>query len=323
MLHIIGLIFKIIGIILLVLLGLVLILLLTVLFVPVRYTFHAQYKNGVPDIRMKLSWLLRLLRVRITYAKDFSVKVKILFITLYDSANLRETGENSKKENGNGKKKELAGEKTVFDEEPLFPEEPAVLTEKEALPEEPPGIPDTVRTDETDRIEEEAEAPEKTGWLARLKAWFTHLPGRIKTFFVTFVSAIRNFIQGIVRAKDHFKEKASALLKKINNPQNRELVRFLWEQAQLLLRKLKPDKCRGYVHFGTDDVELTGKIAMYAAVLYGFMGLDIQVVPDFNHAVLEAKLDIKGHIRLFGILVIALRVYRNRLFRKKILKKEK
>lgn len=323
MLHIIGLIFKIIGIILLILLGLVLLLLLTVLFLPIRYTLHAQYTDGTPDIRMRLSWLLGLFRMRITFAGDFTAKAKILFLTVYDSGNLHEPRENIKKGHERKKKREPSCEKNVFDEEPPFSREATVLTEKEPLQDVQPEFQDTEQTGKTGRNAEKAETPEITGRLARLKAWFVCLLGRIRTFFATLVSAVRNFILGIVQAKDNFKEKISALLEKINDPQNRELVCFLWEQSKLLLKRFKPDKCRGFIHFGTDDVELTGKIAMYAAVLYGFMGLDIRVIPDFDHAVLEGELDIKGHIRLSGILVIALRVYRNRLFRKKILKKEK
>ena len=60
---------------------------------------------------------------------------------------------------------------------------------------------------------------------------------------------------------------------------------------------------------------------MYAAVLYGFLGLDFDIIPDFENEILEGEVYLKGSVQLFGIVVIALRVYTNELFKKIILKK--
>ena len=61
---------------------------------------------------------------------------------------------------------------------------------------------------------------------------------------------------------------------------------------------------------------------MYAAVLYGFLGLDFDIIPDFENEILEGEVYLKGSVQLFGIVVIALRVYTNELFKKIILKKK-
>lgn len=55
---------------------------------------------------------------------------------------------------------------------------------------------------------------------------------------------------------------------------------------------------------------------MYAAVLYGFLGLDFDIIPDFENEILEGEVYLKGAVQLFGIVVIALRVYTNELFKK-------
>ena len=95
----------------------------------------------------------------------------------------------------------------------------------------------------------------------------------------------------------------------------------MWNQFKKLIGIIKPKKGSLYVHFGFDDVETTGKAAMYLAVLYGIMGLDIQIYPDFDNKVLEGKVKLIGSIRLWGIVVIAIRCFLNNDFRKYILKK--
>ena len=71
MLHIILLILKIIGIVLLCILGIIILALFCVLFVPVRYRIEVMRKEGEDeppvDVRVKVTWLLHLLNILIRY----------------------------------------------------------------------------------------------------------------------------------------------------------------------------------------------------------------------------------------------------------------
>lgn len=69
MLHIIGLILKIIGIILAVILGILVLLVCVILFVPVRYEIQGQFPGKIPEAKatLKISWLLHLIAVRAWY----------------------------------------------------------------------------------------------------------------------------------------------------------------------------------------------------------------------------------------------------------------
>ncbi len=69
MLHVLLTILKIIGILLLVILGIILVLILLVLFVPVRYRVHVRKDRDVFEADGRVTWLLHLLRVDLTYAK--------------------------------------------------------------------------------------------------------------------------------------------------------------------------------------------------------------------------------------------------------------
>ena len=66
MLHILLVILKIIGILLLVLLGLILFAALSILFVPLRYRVWAKYDQQL-QARLHLSWFLRLISIRVAF----------------------------------------------------------------------------------------------------------------------------------------------------------------------------------------------------------------------------------------------------------------
>ena len=81
--EIVLLILKIIGIILLSVLGIILCLLLLVLFVPIRYRAELE-ENSEIFVKAKISWLLRLLQVDISYKKaKKDIAVKFLGIKIY------------------------------------------------------------------------------------------------------------------------------------------------------------------------------------------------------------------------------------------------
>ena len=116
-------------------------------------------------------------------------------------------------------------------------------------------------------------------------------------------------------------EKITHLSEMLQDEENRELVHFLWEQLKRLLQKIRPKKYRLRIRYGFEDSETTGWLAVRLAVLYGLLGLDIELIPDFEESVFEGEGMIKGKIRLAGILMIAGKVYFNRLVQKKLLKK--
>lgn len=85
MLHIILLIFKIIGIILLVLLGILLLVLLTILLVPVRYRVAIEHGD---TFRMegRVSWLLHFIHARFSYLEGKPlIRIRIFGFVIYDN----------------------------------------------------------------------------------------------------------------------------------------------------------------------------------------------------------------------------------------------
>ena len=83
MIHVLLMILKIIGIILLVILGLLLTAVLLILFVPVRYQADASF-DGKPDGEAAVSWLFRLVRIRVSYHEHADVSGRVLWFKLFD-----------------------------------------------------------------------------------------------------------------------------------------------------------------------------------------------------------------------------------------------
>jgi hypothetical protein len=86
MLHVIGLILKLIGILLLAVLCLLLLLLLIVLLVPIRYRVEAEHGEELLAVEGRVNWLLHLINARVTYLEGvFHVQVRILWFILFDN----------------------------------------------------------------------------------------------------------------------------------------------------------------------------------------------------------------------------------------------
>lgn len=93
------LILKILGIVLLVLLGILLALLLIVLFVPVRYQGSGYREEGDPvpvHVKLKVTWLLHLVRVSFIYPEEAFLKVKVLFFQILPAKEKKKKASNKK-----------------------------------------------------------------------------------------------------------------------------------------------------------------------------------------------------------------------------------
>ena len=338
MLHGLLLIFKIAGIILAVLLGIVLAAAAAVLFVPVRYAADAQYdKNSgkKPVLHVRVTWLLHLFRFFMEYDEGFKMRAQVLFFSLYDSERPIEPEIKEQKEK-TSKKKQKTGKRTVFDEQPqksgVQAQETGSKTEAEQTAEENPDESEAVCSPEQIDIQERKKTAKKKSRASRKKPSLAEkfkrfverikqACRRIKAFFIRIAQTIRGIFDKSVSLKETVQEKATHFSEMLQDEENRELVHFLWEQLKRLLQKIRPKKYRLRVRYGFEDSETTGWLAVRLAVLYGLLGLDIELIPDFEESVFEGEGMIKGKIRLAGILMIAGKVYFNRLVQKKLLKK--
>ena len=107
-----------------------------------------------------------------------------------------------------------------------------------------------------------------------------------------------------------------------------ELFRRTWEkyskEVLCLLKRIAPRKIKGYLHIGMEDPATTGQILGYYGMLYPLIGEHIDVVPDFEHVILEGTLKIRGNITLFQAVRIACTIYFDKDLQKliRLLKRE-
>ena len=301
MLHILLLIIKIILIIIAVLVGLVLLALLAVLFVPIRYRVEGQYNDMRKYAAVKCSSLLHIISIQAGYDKDGGVQSAIrLFGIRLNKAKTKAESDGSSSSSGADKKKKDRDKdkaaKTVFESEPF---DNGQLDEKKETASIP--VKDEKRESEADGIDKTGNEP--IGFKEKIKNKFQNVKDKV------------------IHMKDNVRETTEKVSAVLNNDDYKQLVRFIKRQIIELFKLIKPRKGRLYVRFGFDDIETTGKAAMYLAVLYGIIGADIEIIPDFNEEIFEGEAYIKGRIRLIGAAVIAFRCFFNREFRRYILKK--
>ena len=299
MLHILLLIIKILLITVSAILAFLLLTILAVLFVPVRYRINGEYNNSSQYVAGKVSWLLHFISFTGGYSKEnkafYTLRICGIRINL-----------SKKKQSDKSDEKQ---EKNIFDSETSVQEKDAeeYNSKSDMADDENHSVADDEKTGYVKSDEAKEEADQKETFKEKEKVPFSQRLKKVK--------------ESLTELINNTKETKEKISKKLNNPDYKELAGFLWNQFKKLMGIIKPKKGSLYVHFGFDDVETTGKAAMYLAVLYGLLGLDIQIYPDFDNKVLEGKVKLIGSIRLWGIVVIAIRCFLNKDFRKYILKK--
>lgn len=314
MLHIILLILKIIGIILLSILGIILLLLLAVLFIPVRYKADFSiYDCG--SAKCMVSWFLRAFSINLCYGRDkngkmsFDKYVRILGIR---------TGLLFGKDDGtekNGYKEQDISEEIKEDfskenyskEKPGYTEPVDVKTDevKDLFKEETERISfDEISLDTTDKQQYEESHTQNDDIFKKIKRVFNKFLYRLKKIWFKIKS-----IYG--RIKKAYK-KAASIKEFLEMEETGIAITFLKEQAGIFFNQIKPRKVTGRIKFGTGDPASTGQLLGLIYIFFKGANDKFIIEADFDNKALEGEIHLKGRVTVFGILVIAVRLYRNK-----------
>lgn len=305
-------ILKWIGIVLLVIIGLVLVVAACLLFVPVRYHLYLEKREELL-VKGYASWLFHLLHISFQ-VKDHgeSHVLRILGIPLSGRDEQAKRKRRKRPSAGKAarvtKQKERKGEegehKLLAQKETKEMEKESRVSEKQSetehLPEEGNEIPFSQKSGQKQK---------NTG----NKKFFQ----KIKEFFLPIRRVLGKIWKGLQSIWKFLREgpeqrngdsrfaKAKMILTDENTMQ---LWKLVWKNLSALWKHSKPRKMKGWIHFGTSDPCTTGQILGVIGAGYGFIGSGVQIVPDFEQAVLEGHLEIKGRIRLMVLLLIAKRI---------------
>lgn len=354
MVHIILLILKIAGIVLLSLLGILILLVLMVLFVPVRYNINADYHSRL-TAKVKIGWLLNVLRLKVSYDNDLSFKAYALFFKIFDNNSDKAKKQKDKEadkyiddmyeaDSGQDTDGQYTGSGQNGTESAGNSQETAVQVE--ALEAENEKASRSASKEKLEEIHKEADTKphkksesnsqhndddkhnkrnkqsvsqphKKKDCISRLKAAFNS----VKDKFVSIKNKLKKFIKAIADKKRSAEQKINDLKAIINDEENRELVRLIKKELKELIKEITPVKYDVNVRYGCEEPDMTGRILGVLAVVYGITGIQFNITPEFEQKVLEGDIYMKGRVRIYRLLLIALRIYKNDRFRQLVFNK--
>lgn len=282
--HILLLILKAIGILILVLLGLVLAVVCLVLFVPVCYEAGGSWKDK-PAGKGKISWLFGAVSLRAGYDGDESgltAGVRLFGQKLWEM----------------GEEKETPKAPWPLDEETLRGTD---AERKEPKDRKKPEEKETALWEENQQPRPEPEDKRHTEH--KKKDVFGRAKGfleKLKFSFQSFCDKLKN-IQNIAEEKKAWLE----------DEENQASLKLLWKQTGRFLRHVCPRGGKGSVTFGFEEPYLTGQVLSAAALIYPFFEGNLEICPVFDETVFEAEGSFKGRIRAGYLLWLGLGILRD------------
>ena len=278
-LHILLTVLKVIGIILLCILA----LLLLVLISPICYKIRITY-GGEVHIKGKVSYLLKSIRARILVPDEDTVKVKVLFFTVYPQ----------KKDK---KKKETDGTDSTKQDKAKENNPKKNKAEENKAEENKAG---NGQEDETSKTGPEAEhASEETLSEAEIQKE-PETEQKAENSLAYTIERICDKINSVARALD----KTEDFLELKSTKQFLEVTK----KASLhMLKSMKPSM-KGKAILGFEDPSLTGKICAVYGVLYPYHRGDLHLDARFEEEIADVDVTVKGRIILMVFLVQGLRI---------------
>ena len=348
MIHIGLTILKIIGIVLLVLLGILVSLILIVLFVPLRYRITVKKEEEPLSADVSVSWLLRLVRLHARYyEKKAEGRVQVLNFTLKSfsfpaghKGGGKETGKAVKSGDDASAVPVVSGEAEAAGGSP--DKGAARKTETKAAA---GGSPDKEAGGEAAKAAAGSDSYMETG--RETAETVSETAGEKSGKLNSYMDRVREILMRLPdRALGAAERAADLLLKMVNLPSdvyNRtdDTVARITKKLDAIDRKLKPffsieaehvmgrmmshlrylwkgyrlRSIEGYVRFGTDRPDLTGRICGLIYLILPARADRYLVDPQFYETVFRTDTDIRGVIRLYRLLVVAVRLLLDKEFR--------
>ena len=95
----------------------------------------------------------------------------------------------------------------------------------------------------------------------------------------------------------------------LNDERDQAAVKELLLRVKKLLWHIRPRKLDIDLKLGMDDPATTGEAVGIIYSFYPVYTKHLHLTPDFDNKVIEAGLDLKGHIQLIFVIIAALRIY--------------
>lgn len=319
MIHILFMILKALGILLLVLLFLVLLIVCTVLFLPFCYRAQVlKEEEGFACVKAsgRVSWLFGAVALTASYEEQKSEAQILLFGASLETWKRRlkkiRRGEASvPRTEENETENALEAEKTAEQKAPDQKEKQQKVTAQKEQPEQ----------------EQEPDAPKKSilerffGRIEYLPEKLLNLASRLlQTAFRLLELPFRLLekLEQKIQAGRRLKRKWESVKKFFRSKMFREALLHAKKEVLYFLKKAAPKKVTGTVRFGFDDPALTGETLGILGMIYGKLPKDLSIQPDFEQEILRGDVRMKGSFQAVTAAGIALRLFRDQNLRKTI-----
>lgn len=319
MIHILFMILKALGILLLVLLFLVLLIVCTVLFLPFCYRAQVlKEEEGFACVKAsgRVSWLFGAVALTASYEEQKSEAQILLFGASLETWKRRlkkiRRGEASvPRTEENETENALEAEKTAEQKAPDQKEKQQKVTAQKEQPEQ----------------EQEPDAPKKSilerffGRIEYLPEKLLNLASRLlQTAFRLLELPFRLLekLEQKIQAGRRLKRKWESVKKFFRSKMFREALLHAKKEVLYFLKKAAPKKVTGTVRFGFNDPALTGETLGILGMIYGKLPKDLSVQPDFEQEILRGDVRMKGSFQAVTAAGIALRLFRDQNLRKTI-----
>ena len=319
MIHILFMILKALGILILVLLLLVLLIVCTVLFLPFCYRAQVlKEEEGFACVKAsgRVSWLFGAVALTASYEEQKPEAQILLFGASLETWKRRlkkiRRGEASvPRTEENETENALEAEKTAEQKAPDQKEKQQKVTAQKEQPEQ----------------EQEPDAPKKSilerffGRIEYLPEKLLNLASRLlQTAFRLLELPFRLLekLEQKIQAGRRLKRKWESVKKFFRSKMFREALLHAKKEVLYFLKKAAPKKVTGIVRFGFNDPALTGETLGILGMIYGKLPKDLSIQPDFEQEILQGDVRMKGSFQAVTAAGIALRLFRDQNLRKTI-----
>ena len=282
-------ILSILGIILLVLLGIALTAVLLVLFMPVVYRGSGSAHADEYRASFRFRWLFGLVRGEFTYPEGGALRIKALWMTLYDSSGKKpDSGQVSKSvtetraesvktsdaaENSQNVEK-AAGAAEASQDVKKAADAAEASQDAEKAADATKASQDAEKATDAAKDSQDAAKPSQSGAEEQEPA------------------------EGLFAKLSALKKKLQPYLEIVRDEDNQALVRHVLGRLGRILKSIRPRVLRIEALIGLGEPDTTGYVYGACWAVKPFLGRKccIIITPDFEQKILEGEIFLRGHI---------------------------
>ncbi len=293
MLHIIFLILKILGLVLLAAVGIIILLLAAFILLPARYTAAASWDGTMDSLRwrVKFHWLIHLISGEAVYENGRLIWRFRTAWKHFDS-----TSGYKKTSSAAPERIRTSAEKTAGSTEDLKDTARPVKQKPEAGKEQEPEAEKEQKA-KTQKTVSDKKKEKKISFSEKISAYWD----KIKYTFKKLYDNIK------VLAK-----KKEKLRRFLTNEIHKNAFLKAVKELKRLLRRLCPEKLEGDIEFGFEDPAYTGYLLAGISLIYPMAGEFLDIRADFENKVLKGSVLAAGKLRLLYILIPAWNLFFDR-----------